>query len=201
MWNTIIEIIAVIVSVLAVLLTIKQSILGWVFGIIGCLMYIYIFSTAKLYGNMSLQVVFIINSVIGIYNWKYGDKTKPQLPLSRLSKIEKWIFPFAILVLTVLIIAIFQAFSFNSLYLADKLNYPFIVDSFSAGMCLVAQFFLIKKRIENWLIWTFNDTMCIFLFAYQKIYFTAFLYALLAIMASSAFFSWRKSFYAQKTVK
>lgn len=201
MWNNIIEIIAVVVSILAVFLTIRQSILGWVFGIIGCLMYIYIFSTAKLYGNMSLQVVFIINSVIGIYNWKYGAKDKPQLPLSRLSMAEKIISPLVILVLTAVIIFIFNSLSFNTLYNNNELNYPFILDSFSAGMCLVAQFFLIKKRIENWLIWTFNDTMCIFLFAYQKIYFTAFLYALLAVMASSAFFSWRKSFYAQNAVK
>lgn len=198
MWDNIIEIIAVIISVLAVFLTIRQSIMGWIFVIIGCLMYIYIFSTAKLYGNMGLQVVFIINSLAGIYNWKYGSKDKPQLPLSRLSKIEKIIFPFVILLLTGLIIFLFNSLSLNQLYVNNALNYPFVLDSFSAGMCLVAQFFLIKKRIENWLIWTFNDTMCIFLFAYQKIYFTSFLYALLAIMAGSAFFAWRKSFYTQQ---
>lgn len=199
MWNNIIEIIAVAVSVLAVLLTIRQSIFGWIFGIIGCLMYIYIFSTAKLYGNMSLQVVFIINSLVGIYNWKYGAKDKPQLPLSRLSKTEKILFPFAILALTVLIISIFNSLSLNYLYVKNQLNYPFIVDSFSAGMCLVAQFFLIKKRVENWLIWTFNDTMCVFLFAYQGIYFTALLYAVLATMAGIAFFQWKKAFYVQQT--
>jgi len=198
MLNTIIEIIAVIVSILAVFLTIQQNILGWVSGIAGCLMYIYIFNGAKLYGNMALQVVFIINSVIGIYNWKYGSKDKPQLPLSRLSKVEKFLFPFIILILTGLIITVFDSFSLNHLYENNKLNFPFILDSFSAGMCLTAQFFLIKKRIENWLIWAFNDTMCVFLFAYQGIYFTAFLYALLAVMASNAFFAWRKSFYAQK---
>lgn len=198
MWNSIIEIIAVIVSVLAVFLTIQQNILGWVFGIIGCLMYIYIFSTARLYGNMSLQVVFIINSCIGIYNWKYGAKDKPQLPLSRLSWVEKFIFPFVIIALTALIVFLFNTLSLNSFYVDNTFNYPFIIDSFSAGMCLVAQFFLIKKRIENWLIWTFNDIMCVFLFAYQGIYFTAFLYAILATMAGSAFFAWRKSFYAQK---
>jgi nicotinamide mononucleotide transporter len=198
MWDNIIEIIAVIVSVLAVFLTIRQSLMGWIFGIIGCLFYIYIFSTAKLYGNMALQVVFIINSVIGLYNWKYGSKDKPQLPLSRLSKIEKFVFPFVILSLTALIVTIFNVLSLSELYVDNKLNYPFLADSFSAGMCLTAQFFLIKKRIENWLIWAFNDTMCVFLFAYQGIYFTAFLYALLAVMASSAFFAWRKSFYAQK---
>jgi nicotinamide mononucleotide transporter len=199
MWNNIIEIIAVIISILAVLLTIRQSILGWVFGIIGCLMYIYIFSTAKLYGNMSLQGVFIINSLIGIYNWKYGAKDKSQLPLSTLSKAEKIIFPVAILILTSLIIVVFNTLSLNTLYNNNDLNYSFIVDSFSAGMCLVAQFFLIKKRIENWLIWAFNDIMCVFLFAYQGIYFTALLYAILAIMASNAFFAWRKSFYLQST--
>jgi len=198
MLNTIIEIIAVIVSILAVFLTIQQSILGWVFGIAGCLMYIYIFNGANLYGNMALQGVFIINSLIGIYNWKYGSKDKPQLPLSRLSKVEKFLFPFIILILTGLIITAFDSFSLNHLYENNKLNFPFILDSFSAGMCLTAQFFLIKKRIENWLIWAFNDTMCVFLFAYQGIYFTAFLYALLAVMASNAFFAWRKSFYAQK---
>ncbi|MCS7077174.1 MAG: nicotinamide riboside transporter PnuC [Bacteroidia bacterium] len=192
-----IELIAVVISVLAVFLTIRQSLWGWIFGIMGCLMYIYIFSTANLYGNMSLQVIFIINSLVGLYNWKYGAKDKPQLPLSRLNRTEKILFPFAILLLSGLIIQIFHKLSLNHLYIKDDLNYPFILDSFSTAMCLVAQFFLIKKRVENWLIWAFNDFMCIFLFAYQKIYLTAALYALLAVMATIAFFTWRKSFHAQ----
>ncbi|MCS7027799.1 MAG: nicotinamide riboside transporter PnuC [Bacteroidia bacterium] len=193
----IIEIIAVVISVLAVLLTIRQSLWGWILGITGCILYIYIFSTANLYGNMSLQVVFIINSLAGIYNWKYGAKDKPQLPLSRLNKMEKVLFPFAIIILTGIIIWLFNKLSLNHLYIQHKLNYAFILDSFSAGMCLVAQFFLIKKRIENWLIWAFNDFMCVFLFAYQNIYFTAALYGLLAVMATNAYFSWKKSFYMQ----
>lgn len=200
--NKVLEGLAVGISITAVFLTIKQNVLGWLFGILGCLIYVWIFYTYKLYGNMGLQVVFIINSAIGWYTWKFGAKDKPALPLTILTAKEKMLFPFVILGLTGVVIGIFELTNSNHVYTeTQELNYPFILDSFSAGMCLVAQFFLIKKRIQNWLIWSFNDVMCIFLFTSQKLYPTAILYAILSIMAGSAFFAWRKSYQQQTTQK
>src|SRR5687767_13131752 len=76
------EVLAVVFSLVCVLLTIKENIWQWSFGILGVIFYIVVFNQAKLYANMWLQVVFIALQLYGWYEWLYGGKDSGELKIS-----------------------------------------------------------------------------------------------------------------------
>ena len=51
--------------------SIKQNILLWPLGLIGALVYIYIYFTVKLYADMGLQVYYVFISIYGWFYWSY----------------------------------------------------------------------------------------------------------------------------------
>ena len=73
---TLLESIAVFFSLLCVLLAVKKHILNWPAGIIGVTAYLVLFYQVRLYADMVLQVVFIMQGSCGWDNWqtKKGDQ-------------------------------------------------------------------------------------------------------------------------------
>lgn len=64
-----IEIIAVIFSLISVWLTSKSSIWCWPTGIIGIIFYFILFYQSSEYCNMLLQFAFLFQSISGWINW------------------------------------------------------------------------------------------------------------------------------------
>lgn len=85
--NNIIEIIGAISGLIFLYLEIKQNKWLWPIGLLTSVMYIYVFLVAKLYADMSLQFYYVFISIYGWILWsKGGDRSKPELPVSRLTK-------------------------------------------------------------------------------------------------------------------
>ena len=64
---SVLEIIAVLISVLGVTLTIKRHIACWVVNFIACLLYAYLFFEYQLYGETVLQTLFMGMAVYGFF--------------------------------------------------------------------------------------------------------------------------------------
>ena len=179
-----IELLASIFTLICVYLTNKRSILSWPIGILGIIFYSIVFFQAKLYADFILQFIFFIQSIFGWINW---NKNK----MNNVIKINKLTFN------EILYILIFYVFlSGLTTYLLlnfTNASLPYW-DSQLMTLSLIANYLLIKRKLENWIIWILVDINYIFMFIYKNLYFSSVLYFILLIIAISGFINWRKNY-------
>jgi nicotinamide mononucleotide transporter len=72
--NNYIEVFGVLTGVIYVFLEIRQSTWLWPVGILTSAVYIWIFFTSKIYADMSLQVYYLVISILGWYWWVRGSE-------------------------------------------------------------------------------------------------------------------------------
>lgn len=185
------EILAVIFSLIYLYFSIKQNILLWPFGIISVLLYIYVYFVSSFYADMVLQVFYLIMSIYGWINWKYG-KNKPDSELLTIVRIRSsQIFFYGSLFIVIWII-----FYFALTYIPGYLNiqpsaFP-IWDSFTTSGGIIGTWLLAKKIIEHWIVWIVVDTVAIILYLSKALYPTTILFGVFTIMAIIGYFKWRK---------
>jgi len=68
-------------NTLSIVLAGRNSVHTWWTGIVGCLLFGWLFFTAKLYADVTLQVFFIVTSLDGFRRWRRGPAG--ELPISR----------------------------------------------------------------------------------------------------------------------
>jgi nicotinamide mononucleotide transporter len=68
---------------------------------------------------------------------------------------------------------------------------PFI-DSFTTVFAIIATIMVVKKQIENWLIWIIVDGAGIGMYFYKELYFTSFLFLIYTIIAIRGYQKWKK---------
>ena len=178
------EIISFILSVITVGLNIRQSHWGWLFAIISSATYGVVFYGSRLYGDMGLQVVFIVVSVWGWYQWLHGGKARDALTVSRMTaagwriSMGGWALGFVLLAL------------FLKHYTDTDVPH---MDGFLTAGSLLAQIMMSRKKLENWIIWIAVDILYIGLYVYKQLMLTAGLYALFIVMAVAGYLAWKKS--------
>jgi len=179
---TLIEIIAAIAGLVCVWLTVKQNIWCWPIGLVQVGLYIYIFTSVKLYSDALLQIFFIVTSLYGWYMWLYGGKNKTELKVSVIGK--KFILWVA------LILAVFPIFGFiMAKFLGASAPYP---DAFTTVASIVATYLMAKKRLESWILWISVDVIAIGVYIYKDLYITSGLYAVFLCLAITGYIKWRK---------
>ncbi|NNF39186.1 MAG: nicotinamide mononucleotide transporter, partial [Gemmatimonadetes bacterium] len=59
--------------------------LGWWIGLVGSLLYIWIFTVVWLPGEIMIQVYFVATSLWGIWMWLRGGEGREEKPITRAS--------------------------------------------------------------------------------------------------------------------
>lgn len=173
-----IEIIAVIFSLLSALLTSFRSKLCWIFGIVGCVFYGYIFYDKMDWSNFLLQFIFIGVSIYGWFNWNYkNDKFEF---LNRKDRIKLIKYP---LLLTTILY--FISYSFNGNFL--------LLDSITSSLSIVAITLSSNKKIESWIFWILADLLYVYFFIENELYLSSILYLLFIVTSSYGFYNWYKN--------
>lgn len=179
----------VVTGILCVWLAAKNNIYSWPIAIVSVLIYIFIFLDAKLYADMGLQVYFFGMNVYGWYYWsRQRNNDVAARPVSNITKPEI-LFSIAGIILFTLLLGSF-------LYKQTDASFPFI-DSFCTACSLVAQVFLARKVIQNWLIWIFVDIIYVGVYVSKDLYATAIMYALYVYIALVGYLDWRKIYREQ----
>jgi nicotinamide mononucleotide transporter len=179
---SLIEIIAVLFSLICTWLAVQKHILNWPIGIIAVLAYMILFYKEKLYADMTLQIIFIIQGFYGWYNWIH-KKEKHEINISSLSNKERISYSAGILILSLIWSYVLIRFT--------NASSP-IVDSFVSTTSLVANWLMAKKKIENWILWVLADTIYIALFWYKELYLSSFIYFIFLLMAIKGYLDWNK---------
>lgn len=132
---------------------------------------------------MLLQGYFLLT---GIYGWYYWLKRKQekQAPVVKYQSKEMLVALFAIILLSV------GLGSFLHHFTDTDVAY---IDGTLASASFVAQFLLTRKVLQNWLIWFIADIIYVPLFIYKQFYLTAFLYAILVLLAWKGYVDWKRS--------
>lgn len=187
--QSVLEISGVISGILCVYLAARNNIWSWPLAIISVSIYIIIFYDAKLYADAGLQIYFLITNVYGWYFWSRKSEEDDKVPVSFASGKSIFLSLVAILIFTLLL--------GTFLYKGTDASFPYI-DSFCTACSLVAQLFLARKIIENWLIWIFVDVIYVGVYLIKDLHLTAGMYALYVLIAAIGYINWKKEFRQSK---
>lgn len=188
--TTPLELISFVLAVITVVLNIRQTHWAWLFSILSSATYGVVFFGARLYGDMALQVVFIVVSVWGWYQWLYGGARHEGLVVTRLSAASRW-YAIGAWLLGFALIALFLRTWTNT-------DVPHI-DGFLTAGSLVGQLLLSRKKVENWHVWIAVDVLYVGLYVYKGLILTAILYAVFIVLAWIGLRTWSRI--AQQEVK
>lgn len=184
--TTPLELVSFVLSVMTVLLNIRQIHWAWLFSIVSSGLYALVFFESKLYGDMGLQFVFIAVSAWGWMQWLRGGRAEGAGPagVTRMAAGERgaailgWAAGFLLL-----------AF-FLDRYTDTDVPY---VDGFLTAGSLLGQLLLSRKKLENWHVWIVVDILYVGLYLYKHLILTAMLYALFVVLAVIGLRTWRKA--------
>ncbi|MGI6320896.1 MAG: nicotinamide riboside transporter PnuC [Bacteroidales bacterium] len=177
------EVTAAIFGLIYVLLAARQNFFCWMAGIANVLIFAWIFFNSKIYANMSLQIIYLIISIYGLYVWM---SKKPNVAV-KISKMDN-----SYRLLMVVFISILTAISY--LILSNTNSTTLFVDSFTAAAGLIATWMQARKYIENWLIFIPTDIILTIMFYTQELYVTSALFAIYTLIAIGAYFNWLKMY-------
>ncbi len=166
----------------SILLAGRNSIHTWWTGIAGCLAFALVFHESRLYADVALQFFFVATSAIGWRQWLRGNRGQAL----RVSHGD-----LAALVRAALLGAM-ATFGYGALLHFHTDAYAPFVDSAVLAFSVVAQIFLMRRRVETWLFWLLVNTVAVPLYASRGLYLTSALYAAYWVNAAVSWHRWRR---------
>lgn len=186
-----VELIGAATGLLAVYLTVKNSIWNWLWGAISVVAYGWVFWEAKLYSNMGLQLLYFLPmQAYGWWSWRRGGAAgREELPLSRLPA-RGWALGLAFSA------AFAGGWGYAMAGVGASLPYA---DALVTGLSLVGQYLQARRMVDNWHFWIMvNIVSAFYLFPAQKLYVTTGLYIIFLILAVLGLLEWRKIYRGQR---
>jgi len=178
------EWVAVAFGIVSVYLSVREKIWSWPTAIVNVSLYVYIFSQAKLYADMGLQVFYICISFYGWWNWLYGGENRTELHVTRLPRRWALVLPF---------VFVAGAAALGTFPRPSTDAAPPDADASLAVASLIAQYLMTKKVVENWAIWVAADVGYIAMYIYKGLYPTTYLYAVFLVLAAMGYVQWTRA--------
>ncbi len=178
------ELVAVVLTLLAVILTVRQIIWCWPLAMISVALYAVVFYEARLYADMGLQGLYLGLAAYGWWAWLHGGEGDGELEVSLTPGPTRLRLLLAATLGGILLGQALTHFTNASLPFVDS-----VLTSFSIG----AQWMQTRKLLESWLVWLAVDVGYIGMFLYKALYPTAGLYTVFLVLAAMGFVQWRRS--------
>jgi nicotinamide mononucleotide transporter len=183
--HIVLEIVAVIASVMSVIYSYRNSILVFPFGIISSLIFIYLLNEWNLLGDLVISIYYFIVSVYGWYIWSRKDETRSVTPVSNTLNIQ-WVKSAGIFVLsTVVVYFIYE-------YYHRFESWVSYIDILTTGIFFVGAWLMALRKIEHWLVLLVGNVISLPLYFYKGLSFTSLLYLFFTIMSILGYLSWKK---------
>jgi nicotinamide mononucleotide transporter len=131
----------------------------------------------------------LFTNIYGWYFWSRKSSSEDKTPVTFASK--------KLILLSIVSIVLFTFLLGTFLFKSTDASFPFI-DSFCTACSLVAQFFLARKIIENWLIWIFVDIIYVGVYLMKDLHLTAGMYALYIFIAAMGYINWKRDYNQSK---
>jgi len=178
------ELVAVVLTLAAVYLTVRQIIWCWPLAMVSVTLYAVVFYDARLYADMGLQSLYFGLAAYGWWAWLHGGENHGELGVSLTSGKTRVVLVVAATLGGILLGQTLTRFTNASL--------PFM-DSMLTSFSIAAQWMQTQKLLESWLVWLAVDVFYVGMFFYKELYLTAGLYAVFLVLAAMGFAEWRRS--------
>jgi nicotinamide mononucleotide transporter len=182
---SLIEWIAALAGAVSVYLSTRENVWSWPIAIINVGLYTLVFWREGLYSDMGLQVVYLVLSIYGWYEWLHGGANRTPLRVSRASKRD-WLVSLPVALVFWIALA-------RSTAILPGVALPYL-DSGLATLSLVAQWMMTRKILENWALWIIADVIYVPMYVYKHLPVTAALYAVFLVLAVLGLRSWWQSY-------
>lgn len=177
-----IERIAVLMGITQVLLSKKNKVSNYFFGILSILLTISVLYSAKLYAEILLNTYYLVMSFYGLWYWR-GKKQQVPVEITSSTKRE-WRTTIAIVVLGYgLLYFVLRFFTDSDVPILDA----FVTSTAWAGMWLLA-----KRKLENWILLNISNIVAIPLLFHKGLFLFALLTIFLFIVAIFGYFEWKR---------
>jgi nicotinamide mononucleotide transporter len=183
-----IEVLGFITGVSCVLLGIAEIPWSWPVGIAYNVLLFVVLWTHGVYALALLQIVYIVISLYGWWNWLHGGVGHGALRISR-TPPALGIFLSAASVAGILILhAILARFTDSSV--------PWL-DAVTTTLSLVAQYLLSRKMMATWFLFSIVDVIAIVINLEKHLYPIAALYAFFIVLCMLGYRHWNKSLHVR----
>lgn len=178
------EVAAFVLSLWMVGCNLRVNPLGWPLAIVSSLLYGWLFLHSRLYGEATLQLLFVALAGWGWWQWLRGRADDGQvLQVGMLTARQR-------LLAAALTLAAWPLVGLLLQHVTDT-DVPFL-DALPTVASVTGQLLLGRKRIENWAVWLFVNTVSLALFAYKGLWLTVLLYALFAGLSVVGWRAWQR---------
>jgi len=176
------EIAANVLTAICIVLAGRNNVHTWWTGIVGCAIFSWVFLEARLYADAGLQLFFIATGIVGWVHWT-RRRNGNELPVRWTPPVRLAAMTAAALAVALVQAALLARYTDAAAPLADSMVF---------GLSVLAQFLLMGRRVENWILWIVVNTIAVPLFAHRELYLTATLYAFFWVNAIVSLRYWRK---------
>ncbi len=160
---------------------------NWIFYILQ-MIFLIIFSTLNhLYGDIANNIIYLVMGVVGFILW---NNNKESNKITKVSTKERIIYIFLIVLGTIILSTVLKNTD-------DPLP---LLDSFTTISSLIATYYMMKKKIDTWIIWFVNDIFYAveyFILPNQALYLFA-LNIIWTFMAVGSYINWNKIMKGQR---
>jgi nicotinamide mononucleotide transporter len=183
--------IAAIAGAISVFLSARENIWSWPTAIVNVSLSAFIFFTTGLYSDMGLQIVFLVLSIYGWYQWLHGGAQHSRLTVSRATPRMRAACG------VIGVVAWLAIGSLTSRLPGVSLPY---LDAGLTSVSLIAQWMMTRKILENWVLWIIADIVYVPMYLYKDLIPTAGLYAMFLVLAVLGFVQWRRSYASERSL-
>jgi nicotinamide mononucleotide transporter len=177
-----IELVSSVSGLAGVWLNTRLSAWGWPLGIFSVALAAVVYFESRLFAEFGLQVFYAAS---GFYGWIMWKK-KPNDIQQGISLIKPK--PMMANIFWGLSFGVCLGWYLQRFTMAD-FPYP---DSLITGFSLVAQIWLARKYLENWILWILINVASVFLYLQKGLLFFSVFYLILLFLALKGFFDWKK---------
>lgn len=180
------EIWANVFTIICIVLAGRNNVHTWWTGIVACVLFGELFLQNQLYADVSLQVFFIVTSIIGWAEWTRYSGSVPTRPIGSISTLSRR------MVVSIGAIAVWVTLVYATmLHLYTNAYLPY-VDALVMTLSIIGQLLLMRRDIETWLFWIAVNVISVPLYASKGLYLTAALYAGFLVNAIISYYHWKR---------
>jgi nicotinamide mononucleotide transporter len=192
------ELFGVIAGLLAVILSSMANLWSWPIGIINVILFFFLFFQSQLYPDMFLQIFYLVTNIVGWWRWanpRQGEEDKKlELRVSHMTK-KQLIFSGSVGIGGTVILGMFAS------RLHEWFPYLFYLpsaapfqDSFIMVFSILAQYYMMHKKIECWIMWLLVDILATYVYFNRELIFSSMLYFGFCGIAAFALWNWSREY-------
>jgi nicotinamide mononucleotide transporter len=196
------ELMGTVFNLWCVWLVTKRKVLSWPVGLVGVVLFGFLFWQIQLYADVLEQGYYFVTGVWGWLLWRrVREGVDVPVSVTRLTNsVRVW------WVVGIVVCSFVLGFILTHVHLwlpsifAEPASLPYL-DAFTTVMSFSAQILLMRRAVENWALWIVVDVLAIGLYAVKGVMLVSVLYALFLVLASKGLYDWVRAYRAERSME